>query len=294
MATGTWNAAAISVAKGGTGATDATAARTNLGVRIGTDVQGYNSTLAAVAGGTYTGDDSITTVGTIGTGTWNAVAISVAKGGTGATNNVTARTNLGVRIGTDVQAYSAVLGSVAAGTYTGSTSITTVGTIGTGTWNAVAISVAKGGTGATDAATARSNLGLSSTTFYNLLKTTTDGTADVILTTNGNSPSGTTNLVVVSASSVWMFTVNIAAYNTTDNAMGAFQIRGAISRNANNATSIVGSTIKEYFLDSNMTNISASVTADDSNETIQVKVKGLSSKTIKWTASIAIEEISTA
>lgn len=136
--------------------------------------------------------------------------------------------------------------------------------------------------------------GLSNVVFYNLSRTTTDATADVPLTTNGNAPSGTTNLVVVNASSVWMFTVNIAAYNTTDNAMGAFQIRGAISRNASNTTSIIGSTIKEYFLDSNMTNISASVTADDSNETIQVKVKGLSSKTIKWNANIAIEEISTA
>jgi hypothetical protein len=252
------------MAKGGTGGTDAATARTGLGVRIGTDVQAYNATLGSVAAGTYTGATSITTVGTVATGTWNG----------GFSNSSVA--------------------AVAGGTYTGATSITTVGTVATGTWNAAAISMAKGGTGGTDAATARTSLGLSSATYYDLLRTTTDATADVPLTTNGNAPSGTTNLVVVSASSVWMFTVNIAAYNTTDNAMGAFQIRGAISRNANNTTSIVGSTIKEYFLDSNMTNISASVTADDSNETIQVKVKGLSSKTIKWTASIAIEEISTA
>lgn len=46
-----------------------------------------------------------------------------------------------------------------AATYAGQTSITTLGTVATGTWNATAIAVNKGGTGATDAATARANLG---------------------------------------------------------------------------------------------------------------------------------------
>lgn len=43
--------------------------------------------------------------------------------------------------------------------YTGQTSITTVGTITSGTWQGTEISLAKGGTGATTAATARANLG---------------------------------------------------------------------------------------------------------------------------------------
>lgn len=52
---------------------------------VGSSVQAYNATLAAVAGGTYTGDDSIATVGTITAGTWNATDISLAAGGTNAT-----------------------------------------------------------------------------------------------------------------------------------------------------------------------------------------------------------------
>jgi len=47
---------------------NASTARTNLGVEIGSDVQAFNSTLATVAGGTYAGDDSIITVGTVTTG----------------------------------------------------------------------------------------------------------------------------------------------------------------------------------------------------------------------------------
>ena len=132
-------------------------ARTNLGVAIGTDVQAYNSTLAAVAGGTYSGDDSITTLGTIGTGTWQGTAIadtyiaSSATWNTASTDRLkwdggatgltasTGRTSLGLVIGTNVQAYNATLAAVAASTYSGDNAITTLGTISTGVWNGTAI-----------------------------------------------------------------------------------------------------------------------------------------------------------
>lgn len=129
----------LAVADGGTGASNASDARTNLGLAIGSDVQAYNATLAAVAGGTYTGDDSIDTLGTVTTGTWSATTIALSKGGTGATTASDARTNLGLAIGSDVQAYNATLAAVAAGTYTGSSSITTVGTISSGTWQGSSI-----------------------------------------------------------------------------------------------------------------------------------------------------------
>lgn len=158
VTTGTWNGTTIAIANGGTGATDAATARDNLGVEIGVDVQAYNATLAAVAGGTYSGDDSITTVGTITSGTWNGSTIALANGGTGATDAATARDNLGVEIGVDVQAYNATLAAVAGGTYTGDDSITTLGTITTGTWNGTKVAIAVGGTAASTASAARENL----------------------------------------------------------------------------------------------------------------------------------------
>jgi hypothetical protein len=50
-----------------------------------------------------------------------------------------------------------------ASTYVGQASITTLGTITTGVWNGTDIAVADGGTGASDAASARTNLGIKTT-----------------------------------------------------------------------------------------------------------------------------------
>ena len=147
IATGVWNGTTIAIANGGTGSTTTSGARTALGVAIGSDVQAYNATLATVAGGTYAGDDSIVTVGTISAGVWNGTTIALANGGTGSTTASGARTSLGVAIGSDVQAYNATLATVAGGTYIGSSSITTLGTITTGTWNGTTIGSGYGGTG---------------------------------------------------------------------------------------------------------------------------------------------------
>jgi len=77
------------------------------------------SSLTAAKFGNITGtlqtasQTNITGVGTIGTGTWEATDVAVSHGGTGASSASSARTNLGVAIGSDVQAYDAQLADVA-------------------------------------------------------------------------------------------------------------------------------------------------------------------------------------
>jgi len=131
-------AGTVPVALGGSGATTASGARTNLGVAIGSDVQAYHANLADIAGLSKTANNfivadgsnftlktaadsrtalglgALATAGTISNANWSGADLAVANGGTGASDAAGARTALGVEIGSDVQAYDAGLLSIAA------------------------------------------------------------------------------------------------------------------------------------------------------------------------------------
>lgn len=77
--------------------------------------------------------------------------------------------------------------------YVGQTSITTLGTIGTGTWQGTAVAVAYGGTGATSASSARTNLGLGTIATQNANAVAITGGSITNLTTfDGNTVDGGT------------------------------------------------------------------------------------------------------
>ena len=96
--------------------------------------------------GSWSGSSNITTLGTVTSGSWNATSIAVAHGGTGATSASDARTNLGLAIGTNVEAWNSALDAVAAGTWSGDGSITTVGNISSGgTYNGLTLNAATNG-----------------------------------------------------------------------------------------------------------------------------------------------------
>ncbi len=205
-----WSGTALAVANGGTGATTASGARAALGLTISADVQAYDPDLTTLGGLSKTdgnfivangtawtvesgttvrnslGLGALATLDTVNNSNWSGVALAVANGGTGAISASGARTSLGVAIGSDVQAYSARLGEIAALAVTdgnfvvgngtawvaesgatartslGLGSLATLSSINDSNWAGTALAVANGGTGATSAGGARTNLGLGS------------------------------------------------------------------------------------------------------------------------------------
>lgn len=120
------------ITAGGTGATNATQARTNLGLAIGSDIQGYDAGLKSIADLVTAADQMLYTTGA------DAYA-------------TTALTAFGRSILDDLNA-------TAARTTLGLGSLAVLSSVNNDNWSGADLSVANGGTGASTAAAARTNL----------------------------------------------------------------------------------------------------------------------------------------
>jgi len=227
----------LGISVGGTGATTAAGARTSLGLAIGTDVQAFDAGLSALSGlnttdsnfivgngagwivetgsvaRTSLGLGSIATLSTINGGNWSGTDLSVANGGTGSSTSSGARTNLGLTIGANVQAFDTDLSAIAGLADTngnfivgnGSTwvaesgataraslslgSLATLTTISNNNWSGTDLSVANGGTGSSTTSGARTNLGLGSLATLNSINANNWSGTDLSVAQGGTGSS---------------------------------------------------------------------------------------------------------
>lgn len=197
---------------------DAAAQRTTLG--LGT-IATQNASAIAITGGTITG-------GTI-TGITD---LAVADGGTGASDAGTARTNLGVAIGTNVQAYDAGLQSISGLT---TSADQTVYTTASDTYATTSLtSFGRSLIDDADAATARTTLGLGtlatqSGTFSGTHSGTSSGTntGDQTITLTGDVTGSGTGSFATSISNDAITTAKIATGAVTTDELGAASVTAA-------------------------------------------------------------------
>lgn len=113
------------------------------------------------------------------------------------------------------------------------------------------------------------------------------GDQSSVLTLDGSVPT-INNILVVPPETTWAFYGQISAYDYINGYGAAFNIRGGIRRNQNNETVLIGSFIKESWIEPEIEGIYVSISADDTTDSLKLEAIGKDGSNIKWTAELNI------
>ena len=219
ITSGTWQGTLIGPTYGGTGVNNGTNTLTLSGSYTLNQVltSGAAPTFTAT---NFTGTSGITGLGTVTTGAWNASPVYPQFGGTGVNNGTNTLTISGASYTLNQSVASGAAPTFTATNFTGTSGITGLGTVTTGTWNGTVIGPAYGGTGVNNGTNTLTISGAS----YTLNQSVASGAAPTFTATNITGASGITGLgtvtvPVVSSANITATTANVyAAYHVANTA----------------------------------------------------------------------------
>jgi trimeric autotransporter adhesin len=116
---------------------------------------------------------------------------------------------------------------------------------------------------------------------------TTDATVTKLNPAGDNS-----NLMILRANTAWSFRITLIAREAATGDAFTERFEGLIKRDGANNTTLVGTVSSSRIAeDAGATSWSATVSADDTSEALQIQVTGEAAHTIRWVAHIHISEI---
>jgi len=136
------------------------------------------------------------------------------------------------------------------------------------------------------------NDGASQYGVFALMGATTDATAKV-LTTN-DTTAGTTNQVILPNNSAYSFSGTIIARESAaaGSDYASWEIKGALLRDANAASTVLGNGIKnKLYASAGASAWDIALTADTTNGGLKIEVTGAAATNIRWVATVNTSEV---
>jgi hypothetical protein len=136
------------------------------------------------------------------------------------------------------------------------------------------------------------NIGDSQAGILNLYSDTTGATPEA-LTTN-NSTAGTTNQIILPNNSAYSFSGTIIARESAaaGSDYASWEIKGALLRDANAASTVLGNGIKnKLYASAGASAWDIALTADTTNGGLKIEVTGAASTNIRWVATVNTSEV---
>ena len=310
LATGTWEGTTVAVNQGGTGATSLT----DGGILLGSGTGAVTATAVLADGEILIGDGTtdpvaldvgsstaITILGTVATGVWNGTAIANAN----LANSTVSYGGISLALGASDATPAFNLSDATA--YTGDSSLVTVGTVASGTWNGTAVGVAYGGTAISSYAAGDILYASGATTLAKLAKgsdtevlTLASGVPTWAAPTVGDITGVTAGTGLSGGGTSGTVTLNVEAAQTqitSVGALGAGSISSGFGAIDVGSSSIDGGTITGTFVGNvtgNASGSSGSTTGNAATSTALATARTIGGTSFDGTANIAVGLAATA